>query len=181
MDTGVLIARIAKNDKVAFEQLYRLMRGQLVLQANALLAGDIAAAEDAVDEAFLDIWSKAGSFAGKGSARGWMRRIVRNKVIDHVRRRERCREAQTLDGVLEVPSEDVSPETSAIAHDEQSRVGRALKALPGDQQEVLNLFYYLELSVQEIAQQIGVPTGTVKSRLFHGRKRLHDCLASATA
>lgn len=179
MNTEELIARVAQKDKHAFEQLYRQMRGKLVLQAKALLAGDIGAAEDAVDEAFADLWSKPASFSAAGSAEGWLRRIVRNKAIDHVRRSNKTNGQSPLDCAFQAPSLDRSPEESAIDQNSSHFLGQALKNLPGNQQEVLHLFYYVELSVQEIAEQIEVPIGTVKSRLFHGRQMLRDCVAPA--
>lgn len=179
MNTEELIARVANKDKYAFEQLYRTMRGKLVLQAKALLAGDIAAAEDAVDEAFVDLWSKPGSFSGAGNADGWLRRIVRNKAIDQVRRSNKTKGQSPLDCAFQTPSHDRSPEEFAIDQNSASFLGRALKNLPGSQQEVLHLFYFVELSVQEIAEQIEVPVGTVKSRLFHGRQGLLSSVAPA--
>lgn len=179
METSKLIARIAQQDGRAFEQLYRQMRSKLVLQAKALMNDDLAAAEDTVDEAFLDIWAKAKSYSGTGNAEGWVRRIVRNKAIDQIRRNGKSFTHGPLDMAMETPSVDPSPEDNAISTDTSGFLGRALQSLPGSQREVLHLFYFRELSVDHIAEQIEVPAGTVKSRLFHARESLRKSVSLA--
>ena len=81
------LGQIAVGDRAAFARLYRATRAEFVRYATGLLAGDHAAAEDAVDDAFVAIWTQSGHFDGHGSANGWIRRIVRNKAIDLLRKR----------------------------------------------------------------------------------------------
>src|SRR5690606_7929429 len=81
------LAAVARGDRLAFSRLYSQMHQPLGRYAGALLAGDIDAAMDVVDEAFMAIWKDAGRYDGAGSAEGWIRRIVRNKAVDWLRRR----------------------------------------------------------------------------------------------
>lgn len=180
MNSSELIAAIAQGDRTAFKQLYRAKYAAMVAFAGALLGGDRAGGEDAVDEAFLDIWRSAASFTGAGSADGWVRRIVRNKVIDQLRKR---REVLSDDpwlvsgaGALDAPG--ASPFDAASAAGEAQSLRLALGELSPDQREVVWLCYYEELPLRDIAVLVGCPENTVKTRLFHARQRMRSKLAA---
>ena len=180
MDTSELIAAIAASDRAAFRQLYRAKYAALVAFAGALLGGDRAGGEDAVDEAFLDIWRSAASFSGSGSADGWIRRIVRNKVIDQLRKRREVlsQDPWLVSGAVAINSVEPSPFDLASAGDEAKTVRLALGELSPDQREVVWLCYYEELPLRDIAALVGCPENTVKTRLFHARQRMRSALAA---
>lgn len=180
-DLDALLRATAQGNRTAFDQLYRVQQRPMLAYAAGLLAGDRAAAEDAVDEAFVDVWRQAGAFAGSGSAAGWIRRIVRNKAVDWLRKSGRARHGEW------VPAEDIrrderpGPEGDALAADAAGWLRRALGQLNLDQRETVLLCYFEERSLDEIAAIMGCPAGTVKSRLFHARQSLRQLLPAEAA
>ena len=180
MNSDQLISAIALGDQAAFKQLYREKYGAMVAFAGALLGGDRAGGEDAVDEAFLDIWRSAASFSGSGSADGWIRRIVRNKVVDQLRKRREVLsdDPWLVSGAADSCSPDASPFDAASAADEAQSLRLALGELSPDQREVVWLCYYEELPLRDIAVLVGCPENTVKTRLFHARQRMRSKLAA---
>ena len=180
MNSSELISAIARGDRAAFKQLYRSKYAAMVAFAGALLGGDRAGGEDAVDEAFLDIWRSAASYIGAGSADGWVRRIVRNKVIDQLRKRREVLsdDPWLVSGAAEVNSAEPSPFDAANAAGEAQTLRLALDELSPDQREVVWLCYYEDLPLRDIAAMVGCPENTVKTRLFHARQRMRSALAA---
>ncbi len=180
MNSGQLIAAIAAGDRAAFKQLYRAKYAALVAFAGAILCGDRAGGEDAVDEAFLDIWRSAATYTGTGSADGWIRRIVRNKAIDLLRkRRELLSDDPWRAGTAAEPaSTEPSPFDVAQAAGDAQSLHLALGQLSPDQREVVWLCYYEDLPLREIAAIVGCPENTVKTRLFHARQQMRRRMAA---
>jgi RNA polymerase sigma-70 factor, ECF subfamily len=174
MDIAALLGAIAGGSRAAFTQIYAELEPKMVRYAAGLLAGDTPAAADAVDEAFLAIWKSAASYSGTGSAEGWIRHIVRNKVIDALRKtRERpvandeaARQFEAVADGADTPAE--AAEKKSMADELKS----ALARLTPDHRDVVWLCYYEEKSLEEIAAIVGCPENTVKTRLFHARKQL---------
>lgn len=167
---------IAGGDKQAFNALYREWTQPMTNYATGLLAGDRSAAEDIVNEAFLAIWGQAGSFNGSGSAEGWMRRIVRNKAVDWIRKQ---RDLPMSDHVSEKLTADSTansntPFDDAAKSGTEDRLRQALNHLSVDHRDVIWLCYYEERALNEIADIVQCPENTVKTRLFHARKILRD-------
>jgi RNA polymerase sigma-70 factor, ECF subfamily len=172
---------IAGGSRGAFTQLYAELLPRMQRYATGLLAGDSGAAADAVDEAFMAIWRSAGSYTGSGNAEGWIRHIVRNKVIDALRRqKERPLASDEAMRQLEaIPDDADTPAEAAEKKDVSHELKAALARLTPDHREVVWLCYFEEKSVTEIALQVGCPENTVKTRLFHARKQLKDILLAA--
>jgi RNA polymerase sigma-70 factor, ECF subfamily len=166
---------IANGDRAAFVRLWRATQPEFIRYATGLLAGDRSAAEDAVDEAFIAIWQQSGRYNGRGNAMGWMRRIVRNKAIDWLRKQRDIPMSgdPQMDGQLDasaVPTPfDIAERTSAAA-----TLRAALVTLSVEQREAVWLCYFEEKSLQAIAEIAGCPENTVKTRLFHARKALRE-------
>ncbi len=167
---------VARGDRAAFDQLYRTMQRPLLAYAAGLLAGDRAAAEDAVDEAFLDIWRQAGAFMGSGSGSSWIRRIVRNKAVDWVRKAGGTRQSEWVSAADSRADEAPGPELSAVASDSAGWLHHSMQRLNLDQREAVMLCYFEGCSVAEIAAIMACPEGTVKTRLFHARQALRQLL-----
>ena len=172
MDISDQIRAIASGDRAEFTQLYRDQHKAMLAYATGLLAGDVHAAEDAIDDAFLDIWKCASSYSGAGNAAGWVRRIVRNKAIDWLRKQkgkvlpfETCGADMTIDY-------SVNPEEWAAAQNDAALLKKGLAKLSLDHREAIILCYFEDLSLAEISQIVGCPQNTVKTRLFHARKQL---------
>jgi RNA polymerase sigma-70 factor, ECF subfamily len=172
MDTD--LQQIARGDRAAFSRVYLATRLDFARYATGLLAGDRDAAEDAVDEAFIAIWQQADRYDGRGSAIGWMRRIVRNKAIDWLRKQRETTFADTSDGLnTDTQRDDAPTPFEAAAHKSTAKALRAaLDRLSFDQREAVWLCYFEDRSLSEIAEIAGCPENTVKTRLFHARRIL---------
>jgi RNA polymerase sigma-70 factor, ECF subfamily len=165
---------IANGDRAAFARLWRGTQPECVRYATGLLAGDRSAAEDAVDEAFIALWQQSGRYDGHGNAMGWIRRIVRNKAIDWLRKQRDV----PMSGDPQM--EDRQPDASAVLTPfdvaERASTAATLRAaltiLSVEQREAVWLCYFEEKSLREIADIAGCPENTVKTRLFHARKAL---------
>ena len=137
---------------------------------------DSSLAEDAVQEAFLTVWRSAGAFAAdRGKPRTWILTLVHHRAVDLVRREQRRRVPELEDQEPAGPP----PEEEATLRDRRRAVQDALRQLPADQREALELAYYGGLTQSELAERLRVPLGTVKSRMFAGLRKLGDLLGEA--
>ncbi len=171
-DEQLLIA-IAAGDERALGELYDRLGGVAYRLAVRVLR-DPALAQDAVQDAFLAVWRTAVAFdPARGKASTWLLTLVHRRAVDVVRREDR-RRAEPLDDAP-VAAGDAVDETAEV-REERRRVQAALAQLPPDQREALELAYYGGLSQSELAERLGVPLGTVKSRMFTGLSKLRDLL-----
>jgi RNA polymerase sigma-70 factor (ECF subfamily) len=170
-----VVALIARSDEVALAELYdRYGRPAYGLALRVLR--DDALAEDAVQEAFLAIWRGAGKYLPeRAKASTWIMTLVHRRAVDLVRREER-RRAEPLPEV-EQDSGGPSAADSAWLRLERERVQAALGQLPDQQREALELAYYGGFTQSELAERLGEPLGTIKSRMFTGLARLRELLA----
>jgi RNA polymerase sigma-70 factor (ECF subfamily) len=169
-----LVALAARSEQSALAELYdRYGRPAYGLALRVLR--DEALAEDAVQDAFMAIWKTAARFVPeKGSASTWILTLVHRRAVDLVRREER-RRADPLD---ETPLESGgATEEEASIRERRRAVQAALAQLPEEQRQALELAYYGGLSQSELAERLGVPLGTVKSRMFAALAKLRDLLA----
>lgn len=183
MDSGVcdpraLISAVAEGSQAAFAELYTRLQPSMSRYATGLLAGDRDAAADAVDEAFFDIWRQAARFADEGSAEGWVRRIVRNKAVDLIRRnRERLAASEDEAAAFEaLPDDTETPAEQAEKISTSDELRRQMERLSLEHREVVWLCYFEEKPLAEIAAIMDCPENTVKTRLFHARKQLRALL-----
>jgi RNA polymerase sigma-70 factor, ECF subfamily len=166
-----LLARIAQErDAAAFHELYQSY-GPRVKAYLVRRGADAATAEDLAQETLLAVWRRAGLFSSaKGSASTWIFSIARNLWIDRLRREVPWQELPAAHA--EATSPDPSPDTLLAENEVQVRVRAALAELPAEQQRVLELAYLQGLSHGEIAARLGVPLGTVKSRVRMAYQRM---------
>jgi len=134
-------------------------------------------AEELVNETFLAVWQQAGRFEGNSSATTWMLAIAHNKAVSALRKRRE----ETLDeGVAEaIPDGGDSPETSFAKVGKAGILRACLDRLPDEQRVVMDLVYYHEQSVKEVAEVLAIPENTVKTRMFYARKKLSEMLKAA--
>lgn len=145
--------------------------------AAGLLAGDNEAAADVIDEAFMDIWRSAGNYDGSGAAEGWIRRIVRNKSIDWIRKqKEKVGITESDQAQYESQADGDTPETEYEKKSDGDELKQAMNRLSTEHREVLWLAYFEHKSVAEISEATDVPENTVKTRMFHARKQLKSVL-----
>lgn len=169
-----LLRAVANGDEGSFTTLYQSTRGDHIRYATGLLAGDRSAAEDVVDEAMFAVWEQAGRYSGEGSAQGWLRRIVRNKAVDWVRKHSREVGMSEPNEQFLLSQADPAPGPHEIAEEASAaaRLREALSGLSVEHREAVWLCYFEELSLAEIAVIAGCPENTVKTRLFHARTKL---------
>jgi RNA polymerase sigma-70 factor, ECF subfamily len=174
-----LMQRIVRNDAVALRALYD-QYGRIAFGLAYRVTGDAAAAEEVVQDAFIAVWSRAGSFNGQKSSnvRGWLLSIVHNRSIDYRRReldRGPGRESFEF-AEQELATPDAWGEVSATLQAEEVRA--AMSDLPEDQRRLIELSFFEGLSHAEIASRESASLGTVKSRIRLGLKKLSTTLHS---
>jgi len=169
-----LVALAARSDQTALAELYDRY-GRVAWGLALRILRDEALAEDAVQEAFLALWRTAARFVPeRSSARTWILTLVHRRAVDLVRREER-RRAEPLESAAE-PAVG-GADDDAWLRLERGRVQDALHRLPDREREALELAYYGGFTQSELAQRLGEPLGTIKSRMFTGLARLRDLLA----
>jgi len=168
-----LVALAARSEQSALAELYdRYGRPAYGLALRVLR--DDALAEDAVQDAFLALWRTAARFVPeRGKASTWIFTLVHRRAVDLVRREER-RRADTIEQAPEQGGGSVEEE--ALLRFQRERVQDALKKLPDQQREALELAYYGGFTQSELAERLGQPLGTIKSRMFLGLARLRELL-----
>jgi RNA polymerase sigma-70 factor, ECF subfamily len=171
-----LLALIADGDKRAMQVLYarhnvRVYRFILRLTSNPTLA------EDLVSEVFLDAWRQADTFEAKSQVSTWLLAIARYKALSALRRRT----DEHLDDQMAAAIEDTAdnPETAVGTKNRNNIIQKCLTQLSPAHREVIDLVYYHEKSVDEVAQIVGVPAATVKTRMFYARSKMADLLKHA--
>ena len=172
-----LVALVARGDETALGELYDRV-GRVAYGIAYRVLRDERLAEDAVQEGFLAVWRSAATFrAERAKASTWVVTLVHRRAVDIVRREER-RSAEPLAtaAVDEAPDPGGSAEEEAWLGFERERVLSALAALPDAQREAIELAYYGGYSQSELAETLGVPLGTIKSRMFAGLARLRELL-----
>jgi len=171
-----LVEAVARADDDALGELYDRF-GKVAYGLAYRILQDAALAEDAVQEAFLQIWRSAGSYEPeRAKASTWLLTFVHRRAVDLVRREERRRTAPA-ESAPEPSS--AGPDETVVARSRGEIVRAALKGLPADQREAIELAYYGGLTQSELAERLGQPLGTIKSRMFTGLNRLRVLLAEA--
>jgi RNA polymerase sigma factor (sigma-70 family) len=169
-----VVALAARSDEVAFAELYDRYGGVAYGLALRVLR-DETLAQDAVQDAFLAIWRGAARFLPeRGKASTWILTLVHRRAVDLVRRENR-RRVEPLDE-REPAATDASVEDVAWLRLERERVQAALRKLPDPQREAIELAYYGGFTQSELAERLGLPLGTIKSRMFAGLTRLGELL-----
>jgi len=171
-----LVALVARGDQTALAELYdRVGRTAYGLAFRVLR--DDRLAEDAVQEAFLAVWRGAAGFsAERAKATTWIFTLVHRRAVDLVRREQRRRADPLDDAEGRKEAASASAEDAAWLHFERERVQAALRQLPDTQRETLELAYYGGFTQSELAERLGQPIGTIKSRMFAGLARLRELL-----
>jgi RNA polymerase sigma-70 factor (ECF subfamily) len=171
-----LISLIADGDKRAMQVLYA-RHNVKVYRFILRLTGNQSLAEDLVSEVFLDVWRQAEGFESKSQVSTWLLAIARYKALSALRRRT----DEHLDDQMAATIEDTAdnPETVVGTKDRNTIVQKCLTQLSPAHREVIDLVYYHEKSVDEVARIVGVPPATVKTRMFYARNKMADLLKQA--
>lgn len=170
----LLLERVAAKDRGAFQELYQRYY-QRLFGFIFKLTRRPEVVEEALNDTLLAVWKGAASFAGRSRPSTWILGIAHRqalKALSRQRRAERDPEA--------LPDEPADgPESLAARRELASTLGRALAQLPAEQRAVVELTYYHGCSYAEISSIVGCPVNTVKTRMFHARRRLRGLLAAA--
>ena len=171
-----LLGAVARSDEAALAELYDRF-GRMAYGLALRVLRDSTLAEDAVQDAFLNVWRSTESFqADRAKASTWVLTFVHRRAVDLVRREERRRtEPEEAAPVPEGPGADEDVEQRS----KREVVQDALRQLPVDQRQAIELAYYGGYTQSELAERLGEPLGTIKSRMFTGLQRLRALLDEA--
>ncbi len=175
-----LVELVAEKDAGALEALYdRYGRAAYSLARRILTEETLA--QDVVQEVFLSLWRDAGRFdAGRGTVATYLLSMTHHRAVDVVRREENLRRWKTSDEGLELePDPRARVEEEVEASERRAQVRAALKELPDAQREAVALAYFGGYTQREVAALLGVPLGTVKTRMAAGMRKLKAALRDA--
>ena len=180
-----LIGRAAEGDARALEVLYDRY-SRVVFSFALRIVGDRQLAEELLQEVFFRAWQQGGAFnAGRGTFITWLLSITHNMAIDEVRKRQRrpqkadSEEPETILAAMADTSSGADVEDEVWLGALRETITGALDALPAPQREAIELAYYQGLTQREIAEQLGEPLGTIKTRMRLGIQKLRDALAGS--
>jgi RNA polymerase sigma-70 factor (ECF subfamily) len=172
---ATLLRMIAGGDRQAMHLLFSRHNAR-VYRFVLRIIGNASSAEDIVSDTFLDVWRRAGGFGSKSQPSTWLLAIARNKAASALRRPA---DAHLDDSALalEEPADD--PEAALDKKHRGATIRACLLQLSSAHREVLDLVYYHEKTIEEVAQIIGSPAGTVKTRMHYARQRMRELLNAA--
>lgn len=169
-----LLREVADGDRAAFAEVYDRISARVLGLVTRLLR-DRAQSEEVTQEVFLEIWQQAGKFdANRGSGMAWVLTMAHRRAIDRIRSSQKSHERDLKIGIRDMERDFDGVSESVEIRVENERVKRAMSRLTPLQREAVILAYYGGYSHSEMAQILGIPLGTVKTRLRDGMIRLRD-------
>lgn len=175
LDTA-LLREVAQGNQLAMRSLFLRHRIR-VYRFIRRTVSDHTLAEDLVSEVFFAAWQQAGRFKGRSLVSTWLLSIARHKALTAVKRPR----FEQLDGeaAAAIPDPALDPESEIRERDKGAILRRCLSALSPDHGEMIDLVYYQQKSINEVAEILEIPTNTVKTRMFYARRRLAALLETA--
>ena len=171
-----LIRAIACGNSAAMRTLFDRYRSKVFRFLQRVVRSE-ASADELISEVFLEIWRNAGRFEGRSAVATWILAIARFKALSRLRRERDCELDEAT--AAQLPDHADGPDLAL----QQKNRGKILRTFLGrlslDHREVIDLIYYHDKSIDEVAQMINIPVNTVKTRMFYARKRLARELAQA--
>lgn len=164
-----LMHAIAAGDSVAMQTLYQ-RHCERVKRFVLRLTDNVSMVEDIVSEAFLDVWRRADTFESRSQVTTWLLAIARNKALSMLKRGCAVQLDEKVAQAIEDPSDDPEVTVSKLRRD--AIVHKCLEQLRPAHRQVVDLIYYQEKSIGEVADLIGIPPSTVKTRMFYARNRI---------
>jgi RNA polymerase sigma-70 factor (ECF subfamily) len=171
-----LIAQIAAGDRLAMQVLYARHHVR-VYRFVLRLVRDQWKAEDLISEVFLDVWRQADRFEARSTVSTWLLAIARFKALSALRRKPDEELDDESAAAIEDDADD--PEMALAKKDRSAVIRKCLMGLSTEHREIIDLVYYHEKSVEEVAKIVGIPENTVKTRMFYARKKLAEMLKAA--
>lgn len=175
-----LIKRVKKGSEECFKILiYRYYTTVFTMVFYKITDKDLA--KDLTQEIFIKVWEGIGKYNEKGSFRSWLYSVTRNHITDYLRKNKSRLKYEThteLNNLTNSHIDSKNLSTTTELKELEDLILKALHTLPSEQQEIFILYYYFRLTVEEIAEKLEIPKGTVTSRLYLARKKLKEILKS---
>ncbi len=171
-----LIRRMAASDQSAMNALYA-RHNVRVFRFLLRLTRIEATAEDLMNEVFLEAWRRAASFEGRSSVSTWLMAIAHHRAVSVLRKRGEAELDDAMAGML--ADEGDTPEVTAQKRSKADVMRACMDRLSPDHRAIIDLVYYHDKSVAEAAEIVGIPENTVKTRMFHARKKLAELMREA--
>ena len=171
-----LVARIANGDRLAMQALYARCHVRVYRFILRFVRNE-ATAEDVMSEVFLDVWRQAAAFEARSSVSTWLLAIARYKALSARRRRTDAELDDQVAATVADPADN--PEVVLQKKDRAAQLRQSLASLSPEHGEVIDLVYYHDKSVKEVAEIVGVAEATVKTRMFYARRKLAEMVAAA--
>jgi RNA polymerase sigma-70 factor (ECF subfamily) len=175
-DEQRLIERVAAGEQSALAALFQLRHLQIFRFILRLVRNE-AMAEELTNEVFMEVWRGAGKFSQRSSVLTWILSIAHNRTVSTLRKRRES--SWDEDAAKEIPDCGDNPETVAQKADKSAAMRQCMERLSAEHREVIDLVYYHEMSIAEASAIVGIPENTVKTRVFHARKKLSEFLKEA--
>ena len=169
-----LIEKVASGNRLAMQVLFARHHARIYRFVLRLI-GDKALAEDVTSEVFLSAWRHAQRFEGRSAVTTWLLAIARYKALGELRRRS---EPISQEENVEITDPADNPEAAFEIKHRGELLRKCLTRLSREHREIIDLVYYHEKSVQEVAEIVGIPGNTVKTRMFYARRKLSELLAA---
>ncbi|MCT1446654.1 sigma-70 family RNA polymerase sigma factor [Brevibacterium casei] len=176
---GRLLVEVAAGDRGAFEELF-VSQSPVLMAVIVRIVMSRSLAEEVLQECFAEVWARARSFdPGRGTGRAWLVTMCRRRAIDCVRSVQASRDRDVADGLRQAATVDEEVEQTVISKAESDRTVSGLKLLPDDQSTPIVMAFYQGKTHAQISEELGVPLGTIKSRIRDGMKKLRRDLEAS--
>lgn len=169
---AMLLTRVARQDRAAFDALYRALETPVYRFIRSKMNDPFESA-DILHDVFLELWRSADRFEGRSSVKSWVFGIAYRKVIDVFRKSSRT---ELTDSFEEEVDHDPNPEQCLASAENSAHVRYCMERLKLEQRAAIQLAFFDDQGYREIANTLGIPEGTVKTRIFHAKKLLMRCL-----
>lgn len=171
-DDALQLEKVARGDPKAIGVLYQ-RHHKRVFHFIQRFVNDPQIAEDLANDVFIEVWQKAPTYEGRSKVSSWLLGVARYKALSEMRKRKpvHSKSEEILDS-LEDEADD--PEMASQKRDKGAAIKRCMASLSRDHRVILELIYYHEKSIEEVAEILDIPKNTVKTRTFHARKQLSE-------
>jgi RNA polymerase sigma-70 factor (ECF subfamily) len=169
-DDRLQLERVSRGDRQAIGVLYQ-RHHKRVFHFVRRFVNDAAAAEDLTNDVFIEVWHKASAYEGRSKVSSWLLGMARYKALSELRKAKPAH-AKSGEILEQVEDEADNPEMVSQKRDKGAAIKRCMAQLSRDHRVILELIYYHEKSIEEVADILDIPKNTVKTRTFHARKQL---------
>jgi len=174
----LLLKRISIGDREAFTELYKSYQPRLIKFCSRILKNDVALAADIADEAMIEVWKSAGTFSGRSLPSTWIHSIARFRLIGYLRKNKELLQDDNPEW-LNIEDEALPVDIEIDVDDRNDEIADSLGKLSDKHREVIELVYYKELSIKDIAAMLSISENTVKTRMFYARAKLKSILGNS--